>query len=183
MNQGKNNLSKDTLGVSADPAPGMNSNQKRGYTLLEVLLYAGVLALFLVLVTQVFISVKLANARSVALVSMSRNLRQATTTLSKTIKNADNIVSPVPGDSNAALVLDDGAVSLRVNEGILTKTENGETWAVTTDEVSVIDLLFVNAVEATQEGSLKISLIVESNYLLEGGMKLSEELETCVSLR
>lgn len=157
--------------------------KQRGFTLIEVLIYSGVLALFLLLTVQIFISVKLTNAHSLSLVSMNKNLHQIISDLGRTIKSADSVLSPAPGASAETLSLNDGAVLYQLSDGVLQKAKDGQVWDLTSDEVTVADLFFENVVEATQTSSIRVTMTVESNYLLEGGRRLSENLETCVSLR
>ena len=155
----------------------------KGYTLIEVLVYSAILAVFLLLTSQIFISMKLSSANSASLNSLSQNLRQIVSELEPTVREAVNITQPLPGETTAILSLNSGAILYQVQGGILKKTESGQTWNLTTDEVKVSNLSFQNPVEATQTGAIKIKMIVESNYALEGGEKLSENLETSISQR
>ncbi|HUW21412.1 MAG TPA: hypothetical protein VMW41_01960 [Candidatus Bathyarchaeia archaeon] len=154
-----------------------------GYTLIEVLLYSLILSLFLLLTTQVFITVKLSSTQSNIFVYLSRNFRRASSDFTQTIRGAANVSSPLPGSLSASLVLNNGAITYQLDQGILKKTQSGQTWDLTTDEVTVSDLSFENAAESTQTALLRISMKIESNYLLEGGRKISEDFETTIGLR
>jgi len=154
-----------------------------GYTLLEVLIYSSILALFLLLTTQLFISIKLTNAHSIALVGLQKNCRQIIADLTSTIKAAENVMTPLPGETATTLSLNNGTILYQLEDGVLQKIKDSQVWELTTDEVTVSGLSFENPVEATQTASIKIVMTVESDYLLEGGRKLSEILQTTVSLR
>jgi hypothetical protein len=162
--------------------PGSTKKEK-GYTLLEVLLYSIILGLFLLLVSQVFISVKLVNAHSIALASLQRNFRQIVSELDASLKRANNVTTPVAGESSSVLALNDGLILYQLSNGILEKVDNGQAWDLSTNEVVITDLSFGNLVEATQTATIEIRMTAESNYLLEGGRKLSEILKISVSLR
>lgn len=164
------------------PRPPIFKNEA-GFTLLEVLIYSGILAIFLLLTTQLFISIKLTNAYSISLVGLQKNCRQIISDLTQTIRGAENVTVPLPSQSASTLSLNNGTILYQLEDGVLKKTEDGQTWNLTTDEVTVSGLSFENPVEATQTATIKISMTVESNYLLEGGRKLSEILQTTVSLR
>jgi len=158
-------------------------SKEQGYTLVEIILYSGILALFLLLTVQIFISVKLSSAHSDVFVSLSKNFRQIISDLTQTIKRAETVTSPLPGETVSTLSLDDGVILYQLGDGVFRKTESGQTWDLTTEEVTVSNLSFQNLAEADQAASIKIRMTLESNYLLEGGRRLSEDLETTVGLR
>ncbi|MBN1262894.1 MAG: hypothetical protein JW991_00895 [Candidatus Pacebacteria bacterium] len=155
----------------------------KGYSLIEILIYSSILSLFLVLLVQIFISIKLANAHSTAFVTLSKNLRQMASDMTRTIRGAAGVTSPTAGNSTATLSLNDGVIVYQLQDGFLKKTDSGQTWDLTTNEVTVTDLSFTNTTEATQTAVIKIKVTAESNYLLQGGRKLSENWETTISLR
>ena len=159
------------------------SKREEGYTLLEVLIYSSILALFLLLTTQLFISIKLTNAHSIALVGLQKNCRQIIADLTPTIKAAENVMTPLPGETATTLSLNNGTILYQIENGVLQKIEDSQVWELTTNEVTVSGLSFENPIEATQTANIKIVMTVESNYLLEGGRKLSEILQTTVDLR
>jgi hypothetical protein len=171
---------RNTQNVRRGPSP---VSRISGYTLVEVLLYAVLLGLFLFLTVQIFITIRLSNAHALAFASLSKNIRAVTADLSQTIKSAQNVIDPLPGQAATSLSLNNGTVTYGLQSGAFQKTENSQTWELTTDEVVVSNLSFENQIEATQEATLTIKASFESNYLLEGGRRLSEELETTISLR
>ena len=174
---------KSTKAHSEWPKGLSGCEREKGYSLIEVLIYSSILALFLLLVVQVFIAVKNVNAHSTAFVGMQRNLRQIVADMNQTLKMASSVTTPLPGQTSNNLSLDGGDIVYQVNDGVLQKTASGQTWDLTTEEVAISNLSFENAVEATQTATIKIEMEVESNYLLEGGRRLSENFQTTISLR
>ncbi len=154
-----------------------------GYSLIEVLVYTFLLSIFLLLLSQLFIAVKEINAHSASLVGLQKNTRQVLTELTKNLREASSVALPVPGGTSESLSLNSGAIVYQVEEGILTKTVSGETLSDTTPEVTILDPEFTYMAEATQTAAVKIYLTIESNYLLSNGRRLSQPLETTVSLR
>jgi Tfp pilus assembly protein PilW len=154
-----------------------------GFTLLEVLIYSAILAMFFLVTTQIFITIKNTNAHSLALVGLQKNLRQVSAEMTQTIRQATAVTSPLPGETSETLSLNEGAIVYGLSDGVLQKSEGGETWDLTTDEVTVSNLSFANLVEATQSGSLRITADVQANFVLEGGQLLSENFQTTISLR
>lgn len=157
--------------------------KSKGYTLIEILIYTVIVSLYLFLVAQLFISIKTANANSIALGALQKNSRQIVADLTSTLRNAQTVNTPAAGQTTTVLSLNNGAISYQLQNGILQKTENGQTWDLTTPEVTLANLSFQNPVEATQTASLHLTLTIESNYLLEGGRQLSEDLVTTITLR
>ncbi len=156
---------------------------KNGYTLIEVLIYSGILAVFLLLVTQLFISIRLTNAQAISLVGMQKNCRQIIADMTQTIRGAENVMVPLPGESTAILSLNNGLILYQLVDGVLVKVDDGQAWDLTTDEVIVSGLSFENLVESTQTATIKIEMTVQSSYLLEGGRRLSEMIQTTAGLR
>jgi Tfp pilus assembly protein PilW len=154
-----------------------------GYTLVEILIYTVILSLFLLLTVQLFVAIKTANANSLAFVGLQKNLRQAMAEMTQTVRSADSVTSPAPGETVNFLSLNSSTITYQVDDGVLTKTESGQTWDLTTDEVTVTSLVFGNPVEIGQTDIVKISLELEANYLLKGGERHSDILEIAVSLR
>ncbi len=90
---------------------------------------------------------------------------------------------PLPGESTAILSLNNGLILYQLVDGVLVKVDDGQAWDLTTDEVIVSGLSFENLVESTQTATIKIEMTVQSSYLLEGGRRLSEMIQTTAGLR
>ena len=150
--------------------------------MIETLIYGLILGVFLLVVVQLFVAVKTSNANSVAFGSLQKNFHQVVSDFNQTVKNAEN-TTLLPGTPATTLSLNSGTIFYELDEGVLKKTEGGEVWDLTTNEVTVSALSFENLTEATQSAIIKIRMDLESNYLLQGGRRLSETLETSVGLR
>lgn len=160
-----------------------DKSRQAGFTLIEVLIYTFILSMFLLLTTQIFITIKLSNANSMALNSLQKNYRQILTDLTRTIKAAEGVEAPLSQQSDSTLSLNNGSIVYRLNNGVMQKVVAGEEFDLTTREVTVTNLNFENTAELNQTDIIKISLDLESNYLLEGGRSVRESLQTTVSLR
>ena len=164
----------------------MRRNRKTvraGFSLIEILIYSLVLGLFLLLVTQVFISVKTINANSQALVSVQTNYRQILVDLTREVRGASEVTVPVAGATSENLSLDDGAVVYGLTEGVLEKTTAAGMVRLTTAEVEVQNLVFSNPVEATQSATIKIQMDLVSDFALAGGEPLVETVNFSVGGR
>lgn len=157
--------------------------QKNGYTLIEVLIYGVIFSLLLLLVTQIFLTIKSSAANSLAMINLLENNTQILADFNQTIRAADNVVAPLPGESETYLSLNNDLVSYQLNAGVLEKVVAGEPLALNDEGVTVRSLNFENVGEATQTPTLKIRFSLESNFLLEGGRTVQEDFETTIGLR
>ena len=158
--------------------------KKNGFSLIELMIYIIILGSFLLLVTQVFISVKTINTNSLVLVGIQRSFRQIMADVTRTVRSAGEVTTPQPGQTANILVLDDGAVSYAVTpDGIFQKNEDGIVYDLTSFEASVSGLVVTNPVEATQSGVVRIRLDVDSRYVVVGGRQTVEELDFAVGVR
>lgn len=156
---------------------------QRGYSLIELLVYTVLFSLFLLLVTQIFLTIKTISANSLAMVNLQQNYVRLFSDLNQTIRSADNIVSPVSGTSGPALSLNDGDITYQVQNGVLEKAISGLPIALSDEGINVSGLIFENLGEATQAASIKIQMNIESNYILEGNRRVSEDFQTTINLR
>lgn len=158
-------------------------DRSSGFTLIEILVYGVVFSVFLFLVVQVFVTIKATSANSLAMINLQQNYARILADLNQTIKLAQVIDSPVAGESDVILSLDGGEIVYQVASGQLEKVVNGSSLALSDQGVSVLDINFENLGEATQTGTIKINFTTQSNYLLEGGRRLTEDFQTTVGIR
>ena len=161
----------------------LKTDRQKGFTLIEVLVYGVVFSLFLLLTVQVFVTIKTTSANSLSMVSLIENYTRIFFDLNQTIRGAQDVVSPTAGNSAASLSLNSGEIVYQVNNGVLEKVVGGQALALTDEGVSIGSATFTSVGEATQTASIKIQMTLDSNYLLESGKNLSEQLETTIGLR
>ncbi|MCJ7827742.1 prepilin-type N-terminal cleavage/methylation domain-containing protein [Patescibacteria group bacterium] len=172
------------MAVLMKPVLKSSFKKESGFTLIETLIYTFILGLFLLLVTQVFISVKVINANSKAMISVQNNFRQVMADISVTVRGAQEVSVPVPGGSGQLLSLNGGQIFYELGtQGELIKNVSGIESRVTTNEVVVSNLTFSNPVEADQTGTVLIQMEITSNYVLTGDRQLSEILEFAIGVR
>ncbi|MFC1727004.1 type II secretion system protein J [Patescibacteria group bacterium] len=158
-------------------------NGQTGFTLIEVLIYGAIFSLFLLLITQLFITIKTSAANSMAMTNLQQNFIRIFSDMNQSIRKAEGVVSPTSGNSAADLSLNGGTLLYQVNDGVLEKVDGGTTFSLSDNGVSITALSFENVGEATQTASVKIQMTVDSNYLFEGGRTISENFKTTISLR
>jgi Tfp pilus assembly protein PilW len=162
---------------------GIMKNKTGGFSLIEVLVYGVVFGLFLLLTAQVFLAIRLTSANSLGMVSLQENYLRIFSDLNQTIRAADAVNLPLPGNTAASLSLDSGTISYQLNQGVLEKVVNGTAMDLSDAGVTITAVSFTNVGAADQLPTIKMQINIESNYLLGGGATLSEELATTVGLR
>ncbi len=154
-----------------------------GFTIIEVMVYGIVFSLFLLLVTQFFLTVKNMAANSFVFVNLQENYVRAFTDFEQTIRTADSVTAPVVGGAGQVLSLNNSQIIYRQENGILKKEIGGSAYDLTDEGVVVKDLSFENIGAVTQKSSVRIKMTLDSNYLLESGRIISEDFQTTVGLR
>jgi competence protein ComGC len=158
-------------------------HQQQGFTLIEVLVYGLVFGVFLFLVTQVFLTINSASANALAMVNLQQNHTRIFNDFNQTIRNANSVESPGVGGSDVALSLNGGEVVYQANDGVLQKVVTGVGHDLSDQGVAITAIDFENISEATMPAVIKMSMTIQSNYILEGGRRLSETFQTTIGLR
>lgn len=87
----------------------MKKKQNQGFTLIELLMYIGLLSIFLIVLTEIFVSILDVQLESEATSHVAQDGRYITTRLIYDVNRADTIITPAtPGSAAATLVLDIG---------------------------------------------------------------------------
>lgn len=140
---------------------------KKGFTLIEFLLYTAIVAAVLLAAGAVTFNVLFGKAKLGALAEVSQGGRAAMEQISFTTRNATAINSPATGANAASLSLQ-VADSIKnptvfdVQNGIL-RIKEGATAAVsiTPSSLDITGITFTNASTATASSSLRIQLTVK----------------------
>lgn len=162
--RGKNTfLKKDSFEVLKKPAQFSNGASK-GFTLLEFVLYIGIVGIVLLVAGAIGLNVLFGKAKLMAVEEVSQSARFALERMSERIRSAKAIVNPLPGAAAAALslefadadknptVFDAAAGILRIKEGL------GAPIPLTANEVSITDLQFSNISYPNTPGTLRVEL-------------------------
>lgn len=159
------------------------SGKSRGFTLIEVLIYGFIFGAFLMLVTQLFLTIKSTTANSMAMSNLQQNYARIFSDFNQTIRSAENVTSPLPGNFASSLSLNDGQITYQLSDGVMQKTIGTSTYDLNDNGLRLTGINFENAVESTQTAVIKINFSVESNYFLQSGKKVTEDFQTTIGLR
>ena len=120
---------------------------KQGFTLVETLLYAllvGMIVSGLISFSLAMISIK---AKSEIIAEINANINDLGDIISREVKTAQEIITPGPGQSSDSLVLIapvNNTKTITVADGLVAITDATETLYLSSDEIAVSGLNFVN---------------------------------------
>lgn len=164
----------------------MTSNKHKnrfilGTTLVEIIIYTGILAIILLLIYNLFTQTSALRVEALNNNALYVNSNRAFQDLSRTIKQANAINAPAFHSSGPTLSLNSGTIIYSVDSnGRLQKNENGEINIVTDKDILVSNLRFEVEGPSILEPTVKISFTLSSKSLY--GQR-TENFQTAVSLR
>lgn len=159
-------------------------NSRKGFTLIELLVYSGVFAIILAVAISLFFQTRTLESEVIQVQEIDRNARVAFLEMAQTLRGASNVSSPSLGVSAGDVYLNSNAIGYFVNNGILQKTESGQTVDLTSDEVAVENITFTTRGEVGGRPTVSISFDVTTNTLIWGRADyISKSFQTTVQLR
>ena len=145
-----------------------------GFTLIEMLLYTGLLSIFLLILTQVFTSSLDAQLESQATSSAEQDARFIFARFAYDIENADSLVLPAsPGESSPTLTLTRSgqtfSYSLQNNNLVLTDSTGPNV--LNSYASNVTNLNFVRLGNVNGKNNIQVSYTIESKTARVGGIE------------
>ena len=162
-------------------------SQINGFTLVETIIYTALIGITLTGFVIFALTIAGAKVKNDAMREVNANANTALDYLSRKVKSAGSVVSPVKGDSGDELVLampDGEIVAIGAADGILTEEIGGNPANITSPGVVISNLSFTNLSGAGEEDNVRILFAISS-----GGEAYSREffysmdIQTAVGLR
>ncbi len=160
----------------------------RGFSLLELLIYMGILAGFLSVIMNIFFMITAISAKEEARTEVQQNLRFAAAQIMNEVRAAQTINAPSSGESNILeLNMAASVTRFSVANSVLVKTKNlglpGEiTESITTNNVAVGTAESVPIFTRVGD-TIQINLAISYNDNGRPNYKFSAKSQTAVSLR
>ena len=161
---------------------------RQGFTLVEVLIYIAIIGIVITSFVTFAMSISGSRAKTYVVQEVHANARVALNLISQKIRLADDVFSPIAGNSNSSLELDmpgpDSNLTFDVASGVLNITEGiGSPIPITSDEVNISSLSFTNLAPSEERDNIRIKMIIE--YRGDGSKEYeySQNLQTAISLR
>lgn len=164
------------------------SNFKRGYTLIELLVFMGIVSILLVMLTNMLASIIDVRQESESISSIEQDGNYILARFAYDIQRAQTINSPASlGQNGFSLDISiDGINNLyNLNNGILTVTNNNGILQFNSANSSVSNLNFLrlgNAGDTAREDTVRVNFTVTSRIVRSSGPE-AKNFQTTVGLR
>lgn len=142
---------------------------KRGFTLIEILLYVS-LASVILLTVSAFLGILLqSRVKNQVVAEVEQQAQHVIQTIGPAIRNAEDITSPLVGGSATSLTLDiydaaDDPTVFDLSGGVIRITEGaGSVVDLTTSRVNVSSLTFTNITKDDTPGTVRIEFTISYN--------------------
>ncbi len=142
---------------------------KRGFTLVEFVIYVGIVALMITSLSSFLIMAVSARTKAEAVANVEEQGIAAMQRITQTIRNATSITAPSIGTSSATgatVVVPTGALSptlFNLSSGVLQMKEGAGAYVdLTSSQVVVSGLTFYNVSRPSTSGSMKIQFTVST---------------------
>jgi len=135
-----------------------------GFTLIEILLYMGILVTVLVIMIGFLWNIIFGSLKETSYQEVQQNGRFALAKITQEAKKATGINSPLPGSSsnNLSLLMAAGVTTtFDVVDGKLRITQNGSSSYLTSDQVIVSNLQFTNLSYFDTPGTIRIEMTID----------------------
>lgn len=159
--------------------------KNKGFTLIELLIYMAILVIVLSIAVDLFFFSKTFGNQVAQEQEVDRNARVAFLEMTQTIRGAASVTSPALGASSPDLFINSNTIRYFVNNnGILQKTQSGQTADLTSDDVAVSNLTFTTRGQVGEKPSVSVSFDVKTNTLIWGQSDyITKNFQTTVRLR
>lgn len=136
-----------------------NFNKNNGYTLIELILYVSLSAVMLLAISMTLSIFFEARIKSKVISEVEGEGMQVMQLITQTIRNSNNIDSPVIGTNDTTLSLDTASTIFSLSGGEIKITEgiNPEISLTNSTQVTSSGLLFENLSQASTPGTIGIS--------------------------
>lgn len=135
---------------------------KKGFALIELLIYFGLFAFFLPLIADLYFKAGEVNQSVGSKTFLVENGQFILFEMENNLRKAREVVLPTAGDSGSVLILDSGNISYTLSSGgLLEKAEGGEIYRLN-NNILIKDLLFTSRGEAGKKPIVSLSMTLES---------------------
>ncbi len=140
--------------------------RRNGFTLVELVVYMGLLSVILVVLTTVFVSLVDLQLETQASSSLETDEAFIVNRLSTDIRNAEDIATPAANGDNGTtleLTVDGDVVTYTVSGGNITRTDTAGTFQINSFDTTVTGLDFLRLGVTGGKSSIRISFTLEND--------------------
>lgn len=137
-------------------------NNKKGFTLIELIIYIGIIGIVISGFVGYSLSVSGVRSKNYSAVTVQANARVVLQMMSRKIREAQSVASPLAAATSTQLVLRMSSVATTTFsniDGILYMKETGlATTTLTDNEIEIDNLLFTNLAPTGERANIQIDL-------------------------
>jgi prepilin-type N-terminal cleavage/methylation domain-containing protein len=160
-------------------------NSEKGFTLIELAIYLGILSILLLILSSFFNSALDTLMQSQATSPTEQDSKFILNRLMYDVTNADSLTTPAnPGDQGSTLQLVRGGITYTYTQtgNNLTINDNAGTDVLNSPQVTISDLSFKRIGYAAEKPTVQIKFTIISVTTAKSG-KDTQNFQTTVSLR
>jgi hypothetical protein len=155
----------------------------RGSTLIELLLYTGLLTTILVVLYQLFTLAAYRKIDEIVEDELYVTASRMIADLNRTVQQATIISEPIAGGSSDTLSLNGGTTIYQLDEdNRLVKLENGTTAFMTGEDVTLENLTFIRRGPSVESQTITTNFTVVGNHEVQGEAS-TEDFTTSITVR
>jgi prepilin-type N-terminal cleavage/methylation domain-containing protein len=157
---------------------------KKGFTLVELLIYMALVSIFLLVLLDVFTTTLNSKLSSESTSAISYDSRYILSKLSYDVNNADSVISPALGATGTSLQLTSGGVTsiYAITGGNLVKTVGGVSMSLNGTNTQLDSISFKNLGNAGGKPTIQVVYTVRSKIVVWGGTQ-TQVINTTVGTR
>jgi Tfp pilus assembly protein PilW len=134
--------------------------QFKAFTLTEVLLYIAIVSIVLTSIVSFYAVVMSSDDRNQTVSALDQNGLQIVEYITTSIRNANSITSPIPGETSPSINLETNDAArnptvIELNDGVIRVSEAGVNYDLSSNYISVSDLVFKNLTPTDANSSIK----------------------------
>jgi type II secretory pathway pseudopilin PulG len=161
------------------------NNQILGFTIVELLIYMGLMAIFITVLLGIFTAALKTKLATQSTSNISQDSRYILSKLSYDINNADSVTSPILGATNDSLqIVTSGSVSTyAINGGNLVKTADGVSANLNGMDTQLDSISFKNIGNPGGKPTIQVIYTVRSKIIIQGGGTETQTINTTIGTR
>ena len=157
----------------------------RGFTVTELLIYMGLMSIFLVVLMGIFTAALKTKLASESTSGISQDSRYILSKLSYDVNNADSVTLPALGVTSSSLqiVASGSASTYAINGGNLVRTTGGVSTNLNGADTQLDSISFKNIGNPGGKPTIQVVYTVRSKMIIPGGRTETQTINTTVGTR
>ena len=156
-------------------------SKNQGASLIELIIYVGLLGVILTVVYQLFVLVTVGKVSQLANDGIYQSAQRIVADITNETKIAAVITAPTKGNPTNQLSLNTGAVIYKIDDGRLQKQTGAQNYYLSETGITISDLNFSLVGPSASQSTLLVNFDL-SGITLDGS-NLTQDFQTAITLR